>query len=101
MIIGTDQNLDHHIESSDTIIVYFWADWCQPCKRYSPIIDEINQEKTIPVAKIDVDANPLQTQKYSVSTIPTTILFNQGKEIKRITGASPKHVVLNTFKDWV
>ena len=74
------------------VLVDFWATWCGPCKLAEPVLEELSEEykDRVLVAKLDVDQNPNQSQKYGVMSIPTTILFKDGKELGRQTGFSGK-----------
>jgi len=101
MIIATDQNLDLHLQQHKVLVVDFWAEWCRPCKMFSPILDEISKENNVWIAKIDIDKNPIQSNKYQVTSVPTTIVFENGKEVKRIVGAKPKHSILEDIKQWI
>lgn len=70
-------------------LVDFWATWCPPCRMQGPIIekvaDSLDDTKAV-VAKVDVDANPVVASQYGVSSIPTLIVFKDGKEVKRFVG---------------
>ena len=81
---------------SGLILVDFWAPWCAPCKMMAPTLNEIADENpdTITIAKLNVDQNQPIAQKYNIRNIPTMVLFQGGKEIKRITGVKPKKVIL-------
>ena len=101
MIDITDENFIDHLGQHDILVVDFWATWCRPCKMFSPILDEISQENNIWIAKLDVDENPDTAQKYEVSSIPTTIVFEKGNPVKKIIGAKPKHQMLEELKEWL
>lgn len=101
MIEATDQNLTVLLSQHDILVVDFWATWCRPCKMFSPILDEISKENNIWIAKIDVDKNPIQASKYNITSVPTTIIFEKGKEVKKILGAKPKHQILEELKQWL
>ena len=81
-IIFTDANFEAEALKSDKpILIDFFADWCGPCKMQGPIIDEVASEigdKAV-VGKLDVDASPVTAQKYEVMSIPTLIIFKNGK----------------------
>ena len=69
------------LESDKTVLVDFWAEWCGPCKMVAPVLDEIageNRDK-LTVAKLDIDRNPAAARDYQVMSIPTMIVFQNGK----------------------
>lgn len=72
-------------------MVDFYATWCGPCKLAEPVLEELseNQDK-VAIGKIDVDKSPSSPQKYGVMSIPTTILFKDGKEVARLVGFAGK-----------
>ena len=77
----------------------FWADWCGPCKAIAPIVEELacEYEGQLTVIKLDVDANPRTASAYRVQSIPTLLIFKDGKPAERIVGAVPKHVIVDTL----
>ena len=100
-MILTDQTFNQEIESNDVILVDFWADWCGPCKMLSPILDEISSEYSLLVGKLNVDENPEKAQEYSVQSIPTMVLFRNGKPVHTVLGAMPKHKLLKELAEWL
>jgi thioredoxin 1 len=78
------------------VLVDFWAPWCAPCKMIAPVLNEIAEEQAgkITIAKVNVDQNQQIAQKYSIRNIPTMILFENGKQVKRIMGVKPKKAIL-------
>lgn len=86
----TDKNFQIEVleEAEIPVLIDLYADWCGPCKMATPVIEELAEEYTgkIKFAKLDVDRNPLSSQKYHVLSIPTVIIFQKGEEIKRMTG---------------
>lgn len=75
-----DKTLDGEIKNSKKLLVDFYADWCGPCKRMSPIFEEVsNNYGEIVFAKLDVDSNPLSSSKYSIRSIPSLLYFEDGK----------------------
>jgi thioredoxin 1 len=99
-MIITDENFNEVIKSNGLILVDFWAEWCGPCKKVSPILDEISKEHGILVGKLNIDENPLKPVEYSVTSIPTMVLFEDGVVIKTIIGAKPKHKMLEELSPW-
>ena len=83
------------LQSAKPVLVDFFAVWCAPCKMVSPLIEEIAAERDdIKIGKVDVDQNMALAQQYQVMSIPTLILFKDGKPVNRIVGAVPKEEIL-------
>jgi thioredoxin 1 len=101
MLEINDQNFDKTLTLHNVLVVDFWATWCRPCKMFSPILEEISKENNIWIAKIDVDQNPIQASKYNITSVPTTIIFENGKEVKKILGAKPKHQMIEELSKWL
>ncbi|SHK80426.1 thioredoxin [Pseudonocardia thermophila] len=100
----TDATFESDVINSDkTVLVDFWATWCGPCKMVAPVLDEIAGEHKdkIKVAKLDIDANPQSAAQYQVMSIPTMIVFKDGKPVKQIVGARPKAALLNELADFL
>jgi len=100
-LIVTDESFDNVIKSHDLVLIDFWAEWCGPCKKISPILDEISEERGLWVGKLNVDENPIKSAEYSITSIPYMVLFKSGKPVKSITGAKPKHVMLEELSEWI
>lgn len=94
----TDQTFADEVESKDagTVLVDFWAPWCGPCKMLAPILDEVEAEvgDKIKISKMNVDENPEVPGRFGVMSIPTLILFKDGKIINKMTGVQPKEQLL-------
>ena len=90
----TDADFQQKVLDSKTpVLVDFYADWCGPCKMAEPVLEELADDykgKAI-VAKMDVDANKETAMKYGVMSIPTTIMFKEGKEVGKQIGFSGKN----------
>lgn len=88
----TDANFEKTIQSSQPVLVDFWAAWCRPCQTLAPIIDELAQETAgqFVIGKFDIDKNPEVSTKYGVRSIPTLIFFKNGQEVDRLMGVHTK-----------
>lgn len=80
------------IENKTLTVVDFWAEWCGPCRLIAPVLDELSAEFAgdVKFTKLNVDENPQTAMAFSVRSIPTLIVFNNGKPINRIIGYMPK-----------
>ena len=88
----TDSNFEQTISTNKTVLVDFWATWCGPCRALAPTIVELAKEYSgkVLIGKLDVDENPATAEKFQVFSIPTMILFKDGKEVDRLVGLCPK-----------
>lgn len=92
-ITVTDQNFKSEIlESKEPAIVDFWAPWCGPCRVVSPIIEELasEYEGKVKVGKMNVDENPNTAGGFGIMSIPTILMFKDGKPVKTLIGAQAK-----------
>lgn len=80
------------LESSEPVVVDFWAEWCGPCKMIAPSLEEIADEMhgKVKVAKVNIDDNPELAARYGVRSIPTLAMFKSGEVADMKVGASPK-----------
>jgi thioredoxin 1 len=86
---------DDVLNSEETIMVDFWAEWCGPCRAVSPILDAIAAEHSdkIKIVKLNVDDNPQTAMKYQITSIPAMKVFKGGEVVKTIIGARPKPAI--------
>jgi len=93
----TSSNFDSEIAKTETpILVDFWAVWCGPCRMVTPELEKLHDEKkgVLRIGKLNVDENRDIAVKFSISSIPSLLLFKNGEMVKKIVGAMPKDKIL-------
>ena len=101
ILILNDDNFDDRLAKlKGPILVDFWAGWCAPCKKIDPTLDELAEEMEgeIHVAKIDVDENGNLANRFRIRSIPTLIVFKNGKVVDQLIGAAPKGQITRMLK---
>lgn len=95
----TEENFDKFIEKGK-VVVDFWAEWCGPCRIMGPIFDEAAEELKgkVKFGKVDVDSFPELAQRFEVLSIPTTIIFNKGKQTDRFVGVIEKEELVEKLE---
>lgn len=91
--IITSENFETEVlKSEKPILIDFWATWCGPCMRQGPVVEELAQEG-YSVGKVDVDQEPGLAQQFKIMSIPTLLIFKDGKEVQRFIGLTPKDIL--------
>ena len=93
----TKENFEQEVlQSTKPVLLDFWASWCGPCRMLSPIVDEVAEERTdVTVGKVNVDEQPELAGEFGVMSIPTLLVFKNGKLVDQAVGARPKAGVLD------
>jgi thioredoxin 1 len=91
-IILNDENFDKEVSKYPVTVVDLWAPWCGPCRMVTPIIENLAKEYVgkIVFGKLNVDENPDTSRKFGIMSIPTIIIFKNGKPVDKVVGALPK-----------
>ena len=93
----SDSSFEADVEkSSGLVLVDFWAEWCGPCRALGPVLEDIAKEMggKVTIAKMNVDNNPETPTKFGVRSIPTLVLFKDGKQVETKVGSLPKQALL-------
>ena len=100
----TDETFDADVLKNDKpVLVDYWAEWCGPCKMVAPVLEAIAKEHgdKLDIVKLNVDENPVVTQKYGILNIPTLGVFKNGEVVKELVGARSKSALLRELADFI
>jgi thioredoxin 1 len=100
--VVTDETFRQEVlEHGNPVLVDFWAQWCPPCHMIAPALEQIACERagSLIIRKINADENPITTRDYQVMSLPTLILFRDGRPVLVIVGARPKARLLSELDD--
>ena len=104
MIQLSDSNFESEvINSQKPILVDFWAEWCGPCKMIAPELEKLAAEKNeqLRIGKLNVDDNRDTAMKYSISSIPTLLLFKNGEIVKKLIGVMSKDKIITEISSFL
>lgn len=101
----TDDTFDSFVTDKSTEVkaIDFWAEWCAPCRIMEPVIEDLARELAgkVTFGKLNVDENPLTTQRYEIMSIPTLMIFRNGEPVDMVIGALPKQVVAQKLRNYL
>jgi len=100
----TDDNFQSEVlESSQPVLIDFWAEWCGPCRMIGPIVEELAGELNgkVKVGKVDVDENPRVAMEYGIRSIPALLVFHEGKVVDSIVGLVPKNFIMDRLQSYI
>jgi thioredoxin len=98
----TDSTFDFEIRKPGLTLVDFWAEWCRPCHRIAPILEDVAKARAgrLRLAKLNIDENPRTPSRFQITSIPTMLLFKDGRLVDGIVGAVPKAQIEAVLARW-
>jgi thioredoxin 1 len=94
-----NETYEQFINENNIALIDFWAEWCNPCKMLTPIMEEISNEATFGVGKVNVDENKDLAVKYGVKSIPTVLILKDGKVVDKVIGLNTKQTYLDKINN--
>lgn len=101
MLTITDSNFDAEVlKSSTPVLLDFWAQWCAPCRAIGPVVEQLAKDYSgkLKVGKVNIDENPKTPTQYDIRSIPTLLVFKDGKVVGQIVGAVPRPKIEDLIK---
>lgn len=96
-----DSNFEVEVlNKQGVVLVDFWASWCGPCRKIAPILDEISELLSATIAKVNVDEADELSRKYNIRSIPTIIIFKNGKIVETLVGLNTKEVLMEKLEKY-
>lgn len=98
----TDATFESEVRKPGLLLVDFWAEWCGPCHRVAPVLEAIARDRaaSMRLGKLNVDENPRTAMRFQVMSIPTMLLFKDGKLVDGVVGALPRAEIEATISKW-
>lgn len=99
----SDATFDRALQEHSYIMVDFWAPWCGPCRFVSPVLEELARDYAghITLGKVNVDENPMVSNRFMISSIPTIKFFKNGEEVDTMIGAAPRPYIEQRLKEYL
>ncbi len=96
-------NFEQHIQGTKPVVVDFFAAWCGPCKMMPPILKQVKESagEKVTILKMDIDKNRRYAEKYGIQSVPTLIIFKEGKILWRKSGVAPAGEILNQLNAYI
>jgi thioredoxin 1 len=98
-----DANINDKINKYDTVVIDCWAPWCGPCRMIAPVVEELaaNLQGKVVFGKLNVDNNQVTAMNYGIMSIPSLLIFKEGRLVDKIIGAMPKQILMANLSPYI
>ncbi|MDP4087226.1 MAG: thioredoxin family protein [Bacillota bacterium] len=100
MLHADGEEILNEIQTSPSVLIDCWAPWCPPCRMIEPLLEEIHQEFSLKIVKVNGDNNEEFLSRFQVLGLPTLLLFQKGQLVERITGFQPKAMLIKSLQKY-
>ena len=99
-VLNKENFEENVLKNENPVVVDFWAPWCGPCRKLGPILDEVSSElgEKVKIVKVNTDENLKTAKDYSISGLPSLLVFKDGKAVERMVGLMPKSTIISNVE---
>lgn len=98
-VLHVDESNFNSIVNDDLVLVDFFATWCGPCRMLAPVLDELSEDRSIKIAKVDIDESRALAKQFGIMSVPTLVLFKNGNKVAQNSGFMPKELLTRWIEE--
>lgn len=98
-VLYCDESNFNSVVNDDLVLVDFFATWCGPCRMLAPVLDELSEDRSIKIVKVDIDESRALAKQFGIMSVPTLVLFRNGNKVAQNSGFMPKELITRWIED--
>lgn len=98
-VLYCDESNFNSVVNDDLVLVDFFATWCGPCRMLAPVLDELSEDRSIKIVKVDIDESRTLAKQFGIMSVPTLVLFRNGNKVAQNSGFMPKELITRWIED--